>query len=108
MNGGHRAAEARADNGYFGHALGSCVPVFSRFDNVDQPLAAEPQATKAGFSKLGLPYSRRVPSAVVMPPFAASRMAWAAATSHSHVGPKRGYKSAAPSATRQNLIELPA
>lgn len=42
----------------------------------------------------------------IYPP-AASTTAWAAAVSHSLVGPKRGYKSILPSATMHDFKELP-
>src|ERR1043165_3666646 len=63
---------------------------------------------KNGFNKFSLLYSRRcfVSQFNTFPP-AISITACPAAVSHSMVGPKRGYTSAFPSATKQNFSELP-
>src|SRR5882762_3126803 len=63
---------------------------------------------KYEFRKVGLAYSSGTPpGAHTLPPAAAST-AWPAAVSHSIVLPSRGYRSASPAATRQNLSDDPA
>src|SRR4030066_1545418 len=56
---------------------------------------------------LGLLWRSGWPSRSVTRPPADSTTHCAAAVSHSEVGPRRGYTSAAPSATRHSLSELP-
>src|SRR5690606_11485224 len=70
-------------------------------------ISGSPKATKLGFNKELLLYCRGSPSGLSTVPPASSRMQSPAAVSHSLVGLSRKYKSAAPSATRQSLSELP-
>src|SRR6516164_5157681 len=76
--------------------------------SASQSRSRGPKATKNGLSSSSrVLYASGVPSRALTPPPAASSTACAAAVSHSLVGPRRGYTSAAPSATRQNFSELP-
>src|SRR6201999_4146780 len=70
-------------------------------------LSTMPQATKCPLRYSALPYCIGCPSRSVTQPPAASSTAWPAAVSHSIVGARRGYTSASPSATAQNLSDDP-
>src|SRR6516164_4807710 len=91
-----------------GHNHGFTHGVLLQRSSASQSRSRGPKATKNGLRNSSrVLYASGVPSRALTPPPAASSTACAAAVSHSLVGPRRGYTSAAPSATRQNFSELP-
>src|SRR3569833_3758414 len=70
-------------------------------------VCSAPPAIKNELRSPGLPYVRGAPPGANTLPPAATSTACPAAVSHSIVGPRRGYRSAWPAATRQNFNDEP-